>query len=208
MKRQINEIKKMQLLAGLITESEYRKTEETVNERYGFENDDLIYDNMLSMDIEQLISDMLSTVESDPSTTLKDYLLKYDSSMGDDNGDFDNKEGIFNESIPDWNDYEGYEMLLEKYFDLEEVTDKRSLEIAMDNDLVHNLATDILERKGIQTPNWKDYDAYDSFQDSQEKREATILATEFIIQFAEDTFIIDEQEAKELTSNYLSWANK
>jgi cobalamin biosynthesis protein CobT len=80
MKKQIKEIKKMQLLAGLITESEYREAEEKVNEVNGLENDDLIYDNMVSMDIEQLVSNMLSTVESNPSITLKDYLLKYDYS--------------------------------------------------------------------------------------------------------------------------------
>jgi hypothetical protein len=45
------------------------------------------------MDIDQLISDMLKTVESDPSITLKDYLLKYDSSIDDDD-DFDNEEGM------------------------------------------------------------------------------------------------------------------
>jgi hypothetical protein len=97
MKSKTNEIKKMQLLAGLITESEYRETEEKVDEVYGFENDDLIYDNMLSMNIEQLISDMLSTVGSDPSITLKDYLLKYDSSIDDDD-DFDSEEEIINEA--------------------------------------------------------------------------------------------------------------
>lgn len=92
MKKQINEIKKMQRIAGLITESEYQeeiiKDEEKVNEVYGLENDDLIYDNMVTMDIEQLVSDMLSTVEKEPSSTLKDYVLKYDSSE-DDNDDYD-----------------------------------------------------------------------------------------------------------------------
>jgi hypothetical protein len=67
--------------------------EEKVNEVYGFENDDLIYDNMVTMDIDQLISDMLKTVESDPSITLKDYLLKYDSSIDDDD-DFDSQKAI------------------------------------------------------------------------------------------------------------------
>jgi hypothetical protein len=108
MKKQINEIKKMQLLAGLITESEYQEEmmntevkssedKEKANEVYGFENDDLIYDNMVTMDIDQLISDMLKTVESDPSITLKDYLLKYDSSIDDDD-DFDSEEEIINEA--------------------------------------------------------------------------------------------------------------
>ena len=92
MKKQINEIAKLKRIAGLITESEYQeeiiKDEEKVNEVYGLENDDLIYDNMVTMDIEQLVSDMLSTVEKEPSSTLKDYVLKYDSSE-DDNDDYD-----------------------------------------------------------------------------------------------------------------------
>ena len=171
MKKQINEIKKMQLLAGLITESEYReamiqdssdlkvkwtpeyysaikkygdeaydekgladgftmKNGKKVKEIVGYyvpegsdnssneefdvigyiystsgkdieteyseddldnafnsvfikenlENDDIIYDTLVDMDHEQLVSNMLSTAENNPSLTLIDYLKKYNTS--------------------------------------------------------------------------------------------------------------------------------
>jgi len=294
MKKSINEIKKMQRLAGLITESEYHESQlseakdipSILRSWKAEKGDRLDYQTVANMievgrvktaakfildeldtSIREMIMDIIE--ENDPklfdemfgsegykynaakftkSKDIDDYAAAFRVSIGDDYDElaqkFPNlqdpkvkalvlkqaekmkkqmneikrmqqlagiiKEGnnAINSSAPDWDDYEGYEILLEQYFDLEEVTDKESLEIAMDNDLIHNLSTDILKRKGIQTPSGKDYDAYDSFQGSQEKRKAMKLATEFIIQFAEDTFIIDEQEAKELTSNYLSWANQ
>jgi len=43
-------------------------------------NDNLLYDILLDIDHEQLISDMLSTAENNPATTLIDYLDKYDYS--------------------------------------------------------------------------------------------------------------------------------
>jgi len=46
----------------------------------GNPNDDLIYNALLDIDHEQLVSDMLSTVESNPSITLAEYLDKYDYS--------------------------------------------------------------------------------------------------------------------------------
>jgi uncharacterized protein YjgD (DUF1641 family) len=61
------EFKKMQKLAGLITENQIN-------------NDDLIYNALLGIDHEQLVSDMLSAAESNPSMTLVEYLNKYDSS--------------------------------------------------------------------------------------------------------------------------------
>jgi hypothetical protein len=38
------------------------------------QNDDMIYDRMMDMDQEQLISSMLSYAEQNPSVTLTDYL--------------------------------------------------------------------------------------------------------------------------------------
>jgi len=64
MKQHINEIKRMKKLAMI---------------KENLENDDIIYDALLNMDQEQLISDMLSTAEGDPSLTLIDYLKKYDT---------------------------------------------------------------------------------------------------------------------------------
>jgi hypothetical protein len=65
MKQQINEIKRMKKLAMI---------------KENLENDDIIYDALADMNHEQLISDMLSTAEGDPSLTLIDYLKKYDTS--------------------------------------------------------------------------------------------------------------------------------
>jgi len=65
MKQPINEIKRMKKLAMI---------------KENLENDDIIYDALLNMDQEQLISDMLSTAEGDPLLTLIDYLKKYDTS--------------------------------------------------------------------------------------------------------------------------------
>ena len=65
MKTQINEIKRMKKLAMI---------------KENLENDDVIYNALLDIDHEQLVSDMLATAESDPSLTLIDYLKKYDSS--------------------------------------------------------------------------------------------------------------------------------
>lgn len=63
------ELLQMQKLAGLITESEYKvKLNEVLND------DDLIYDRMMDMDHEQLISSILAFAENNPSTTLVDYL--------------------------------------------------------------------------------------------------------------------------------------
>jgi hypothetical protein len=46
----------------------------------GNPSDAIIYDALLDMDHEQLVSDMLSTAENNPSITLVKYLDKYDSS--------------------------------------------------------------------------------------------------------------------------------
>ena len=68
------EFKKMQKLAGLITENQVNET------NGGLTNDDLIYDALLTIDHEQLVSDMLSTAENNPSMTLIEYLNRYDFS--------------------------------------------------------------------------------------------------------------------------------
>jgi hypothetical protein len=65
MKTPINEIKRMKKLAMI---------------KENLENDDVIYNALLDIDHEQLVSDMLAAAESNPSLTLIDYLKKYDSS--------------------------------------------------------------------------------------------------------------------------------
>ena len=91
------EFLKMQKLAGLITENQYKGTlteiEGDPDDYYGYNepidpndyadgnpSDAVIYDALLDIDHEQLVSDMLSTAESNPSITLVKYLDKYDSS--------------------------------------------------------------------------------------------------------------------------------
>ena len=68
------EFLKMQKIAGLITENQVNET------NGGLTNDDLIYDALLNIDHEQLVSDMLSTAENNPSMTLIEYLNRYDFS--------------------------------------------------------------------------------------------------------------------------------
>ena len=77
---------KMQKLAGIITESQYKvKLNEMLN------NDDLMYDRMLDMDQEQLVSSMLAFAEDNPEIKLVDYLNEefgYDS----EDEDFEDEE--------------------------------------------------------------------------------------------------------------------
>lgn len=52
------------------------------------QNDDLIYDILTNMDLEQLVSDMLDAAENNPSLTLEDFLNRY-SDDEDDEGELD-----------------------------------------------------------------------------------------------------------------------
>jgi hypothetical protein len=81
-KKQIakEETLRMQMLAGVLTEGQYKKR---LNEDLEW-NDDIIYDNLLSKDHEQLVSDMLYAAENNLSLTLVDYLKQYDYSEEDD----------------------------------------------------------------------------------------------------------------------------
>ena len=65
-KQFITETARMQKLAGIIKEN--------------LENDDVIYDTLIDMNHEQLISDMMREAEKNPSLTLIDYLKQYDFS--------------------------------------------------------------------------------------------------------------------------------
>ena len=47
------------------------------------QNDDLIYDILTNMDLEQLVSDMLESAENNPSLTLEDFLNKYSDDEDD-----------------------------------------------------------------------------------------------------------------------------
>ncbi|MBF0443660.1 MAG: hypothetical protein HQK54_17265, partial [Oligoflexales bacterium] len=67
MKTQINEIKRMQELAG-INEARVRSTSIPKT----LKNGDIIYDRLLDMEHEQLISGMMREAEENPSLTLFD----------------------------------------------------------------------------------------------------------------------------------------
>ena len=93
------------------------------------------------------------------------------------------KEGnnAIDPSAPSWNDYEGYEILLEQYFDTYDIVDEESFNSELENgDMMNNLAMDILKRKGVKLTDYE----------STENIEANKLAKEFIIQYAEDMGII------------------
>ena len=68
------------------------------------QNDDLIYNRMSDMDQEQLVSMILSFAESNPSTTLVDYLnneFGYNDDVEED--DLDETKNQMNESMfPMW----------------------------------------------------------------------------------------------------------
>jgi hypothetical protein len=51
---------------------------ESINENIDW-NDDQIYNSLIDMNQEQLISDMLSTVEENPSITLLEYCKQYEN---------------------------------------------------------------------------------------------------------------------------------
>jgi hypothetical protein len=50
---------------------------ESLNENIDW-NDDQIYNSLIDMNQEQLVSDMLSTVEKNPSITLLEYCKQYE----------------------------------------------------------------------------------------------------------------------------------
>jgi hypothetical protein len=85
---------RMQMLAGIITESQY-----AVRLKETLENDDIIYDNLVNFKHEQLVSDMLSTAEESPSITLINYLQKFDSSKNKLNEILENDDEIYNTLI-------------------------------------------------------------------------------------------------------------
>lgn len=66
-----NDFKRMQELANIV------KEEDDVQNVWGNIDDGVIYDNLIDVDVEWLVSEMMSQVESDPSTTLLDFLKQY-----------------------------------------------------------------------------------------------------------------------------------
>jgi len=76
MKNQLNEIKRMQKLAGLITES-----------AWGNVSEENIYDNLSSTDHSELVNKLMETADSNPSLTLIDFLKTFDVTDNEDEED-------------------------------------------------------------------------------------------------------------------------
>ena len=72
-------------------------TEDTMEEGQlgeALQNDDLIYDILTNMDLEQLVSDMLDAAENNPSLTLEDFLNKYSDDEDEDDEDEDDEDEL------------------------------------------------------------------------------------------------------------------
>jgi hypothetical protein len=78
MKKVINEVKRMQELAGLITES-----------AWGNVSQENIYDNLKETDHSELVNKLMETADSNPSLTLIDFLKTFDVTDNEDEEDED-----------------------------------------------------------------------------------------------------------------------
>ena len=67
-------------------------------------NDNAIYDILSNMDNEDIINDMFTAIQQNPSMKLEDFLNQYDSGndLGDDNDDnYDDNMDVYDDSYPD-----------------------------------------------------------------------------------------------------------
>jgi hypothetical protein len=67
-------------------------------------NDDAIYDILSNMDNEDIINDMFTAIQQNPSMKLEDFLNQYDggNDLGDDNDDnYDDSMDVYDDSYPD-----------------------------------------------------------------------------------------------------------
>ena len=122
---------RMQMLSGIITESQYKtKLKEVLS------NDDNIYDNLMGMDQEQLISQMMSAAEKNPELTLEDFLNQYDY---DDDEDYDEDEEINEAQLNENNNPSRMIELIKMYVDNYYDGGYDSAEIALDklNDVLN-----------------------------------------------------------------------
>lgn len=67
MKNQLNEIRRMKTLAGIITEG-----------AYGNANEENIYDNLTNTDHSELVNKLMSVADENPTLTLIDFLKTFD----------------------------------------------------------------------------------------------------------------------------------
>ena len=67
-------------------------------------NDNAIYDILSNMDNEDIINDMFTAIQQNPSMKLEDFLNQYDggNDLGDDNDDnYDDNMDVYDDSYPD-----------------------------------------------------------------------------------------------------------
>ena len=67
-------------------------------------NDNVIYDILSNMDNEDIINDMFTAIQQNPSMKLEDFLNQYDggNDLGDDNDDnYDDNMDVYDDSYPD-----------------------------------------------------------------------------------------------------------
>lgn len=93
-------------------------------------------------------------------------------------------------SAPDWRDYEGYETVLEGYFDQYDITDAQSFKDEQGNgDLMNNLAFNIAKRSGFEGN-------IDTLirKNVRLNRMCNFLAEKFMLQYAIDTFLLEGED--------------
>lgn len=103
------------------------------------------------------------------------------------------KEDMGDNFTPDWRDYEGYELLLEDYFDMYDLNESNPEDFwtqVDEGDMMNNLAFDIAKRSGFEGD-------FGSLIDEEEFNSyCNALALIFILDYGADTFIVDRNNPK------------
>jgi hypothetical protein len=105
---------------------------------------------------------------------------------------------------PDWKDYEGYELVLEDYFQVYKLENSEDFRTEYDNgDAQNNLAFDIAERAGFKGG----YEDLLSSENSQFNLYCNYLAKLFLLEYGMDMGVIDrnDPEWKKELSEINSW---
>jgi hypothetical protein len=168
---QLNETKRMQQLAGLITESQLNEV---------LQNDDLIYDRMSIIDQEQLVSMILSFAENNPSVTLVDYL----------NNEFgyndDVEEAGLNEA--DDYDYNDYDLDIEFKNAPDEAPYEKVLDIMKsyeDESVLNDFKAEFPEGKPVKK---KDYSNFGGVTLIDDMSEISFIQANWINMFDKDVY--------------------
>jgi hypothetical protein len=105
---------------------------------------------------------------------------------------------------PDWQDYEGYELILSEYFSDYDLEDPQTFkdEVYDNGDVQNNLALDIAKRAGFKG------DLGNLIDDDEFNRYCNGLAKLFLLKFGEDMGVVEDNDPeyqKELqdTNNWI-----